>query len=229
MDYGDVLGELTRGLYPKATGTLVTETAVARAKSLAQDDRRPEPMKDNAGFKIGPDFFLDLVIMKKIKNRQINKVPKSAASVDAPAGASASMVAAKLDRIRIIVMIRRDQRSEVCNEIWVVIDINIPLVPAALCLCYGCHYGHDAKVSNSGKPASFQTLYNPDPQSLYPLVTVPFVTLIKGYGSDQPVSEPQSLRKKQLTRVLPSICRNAGKRLYRHLTFTRPTADPAGL
>jgi hypothetical protein len=71
-----------------------------------------------------------------MKNEQINRLPKSVAPVASPLGVSASMVAAKLERIRIIVMIRRNQRSEVCNEIRVVMDMDIPLVPATLCMFY---------------------------------------------------------------------------------------------
>ncbi len=70
--------------------------------------------------------FPDIVLMKTIKNKQINRLPISLAPVDPPLGASASRVAAKLARIRIIVMARRNQRSEVCNEIWVVMDMDIP-------------------------------------------------------------------------------------------------------
>jgi hypothetical protein len=48
----------------EVTVTFITETAVARAESGAQDYLRPERVKDSAGFKIDPDFFPDLVHMK---------------------------------------------------------------------------------------------------------------------------------------------------------------------
>jgi hypothetical protein len=77
--------------------------------------------------------------MKKIKNKQINRLPKSVAPVVPPRGASASRVAAKLDRIRTMVMNRRNQRSEVCNEIRMGINMDIPLMPVALCMfVYSC-------------------------------------------------------------------------------------------
>jgi hypothetical protein len=93
-------------------------------------------MKDTGDFKIGLDFFLDVVIVKTIKNKQINRLPISLASVDCPLAASASMVAAKLERIRMIVMTRRNQRSEVCNEIRAVINIDIPLRRTTLFMFY---------------------------------------------------------------------------------------------
>ena len=95
------------------------------------------------GFKIDLDFFLDSILRKTIKNKQINRLPISLTSVDCPLGASASMVAAKLERIKIIVMIRRDQRNEVCNEIRVVITMDIPLMPATLCMLYLPHFDHE--------------------------------------------------------------------------------------
>jgi hypothetical protein len=62
------------------------------------------------------------------------------------------MVAAKLKRIRVIVMIRRDQRSEVGNEIRVVINMDIPLMPATMCMFYPPHFDHEA--DGCGDPPS---------------------------------------------------------------------------
>ena len=64
----------------------------------------------------------------------MNRLPISLAPVDPPLAASASMVTAKLARIRTIVMARRNQRSEVWDEIRVVINMDIPLMPATLCM-----------------------------------------------------------------------------------------------
>jgi hypothetical protein len=108
------------------TANFIAETAVARSGSQAPDDLKPYRLKDKAGFRIDLVFFLDFVLMKRSKTRQITRLPKSVRSMDRPPGASASMVAAKLERIRIIVIRRRDRRSAVCNEIWVVIDMDIP-------------------------------------------------------------------------------------------------------
>ena len=88
------------------------------------------------GFKIEPGFLPDIALKKTIKSRQINRLPASLASGDCLLAASASRVAAKLVRIRIIVMVRRNQRSEVCNEIGVVINMDIPLILASLCMSY---------------------------------------------------------------------------------------------
>jgi hypothetical protein len=74
--------------------------------------------------------------MKTIKSRQINKLPISLAAVEPPLAASASMVAAKLARIRTIVMARRNQRSDVWGELRVVINMDLPLMPATLCMLY---------------------------------------------------------------------------------------------
>jgi hypothetical protein len=83
-----------------------------------------------------PDFFLDIVHAKTIKDRQINRLAISLASVEGPLAVSASRVAAKLKRIRNIVTMRRSQRREVGNEIWVVvvIDMDIPLTSATFCV-----------------------------------------------------------------------------------------------
>ena len=107
---------------------------MARTGSRAQDYFKPDLLKDIGGFKIDVDFFRDAILIKRIKNRQNNRLPKSLASIICPLGASASMVAVKLKRIRVIVMIRRDQRSEVGNEIRVVINMDIPLMPATMCM-----------------------------------------------------------------------------------------------
>jgi hypothetical protein len=88
------------------------------------------------GFKIEPGFFPDIALKKTINNRQINRLPTSLASGDCLRAASASRVAAKLARTRTIVMVRRNQRSEVCNEIRVVINMDIPLILATLWMSY---------------------------------------------------------------------------------------------
>ena len=107
--------------------------------------------------------------MKTIKSRQSNKLPISLASIDCPLAVSASVVAAKLERIRIIVTARRNQRSEVCNETRVVMNMDIPLSHTTLfmdyLLCFNdevdsFRYQHDANVRNWYPPAGFQTLYN---------------------------------------------------------------------
>ena len=62
------------------------------------------------------------------------------------------MVAAKLERIRVIARARRSQRSEVCNEIRVVMDMDLPLsrleyLPGFGEAC-GFRYEHDARGGN---------------------------------------------------------------------------------
>jgi hypothetical protein len=87
-------------------------------------------------FKPGPDFISDTILMTAINSKPINRLPTSLTPVDCPRATSASMVAAKLERIRVIVRARRSQRSEVCNEIRVVMDMDLPFksprVPARL-------------------------------------------------------------------------------------------------
>ena len=120
------------------------------------------------GFKIDTDFFLDAILSKSIKNRQKNKLPKSLASIDGPLWASASMVTAKLERIRVIVMIRRDQRSEVCNEIRVVINMDIPLMPAAMCMFYlVSHPSRRAHMMYGLHPAGFSSIAPSTSKRLY--------------------------------------------------------------
>jgi len=69
-------------------------------------------------------------------------------------------------------MARRNQRSEVWDEIRVVMNMDIPLSRTTLFMDYlpcfddevGClNYQHDSKVRKWYQSASFQTLYNPLP------------------------------------------------------------------
>jgi hypothetical protein len=91
-------------------------------------------MKDTGDFKIGPAFFPATVLVKIIKHRQVKRLAISLRSVEPPLAWSASRVAAKFERIRTIVMVRRNQRSDVCNEIRVVMDMDIPSMSAMLCM-----------------------------------------------------------------------------------------------
>jgi len=62
-------------------------------------------------------------------------------------------------------------------------------------------------------------------------VTVTFIPFIKGYGSDQPVSEPQSPTKikKELTKVFYSIRRCKGKDFTGTLLSAKKRPDLRGL
>jgi hypothetical protein len=140
-------------------------TTLCRIAKSGRCDHSKEQEKESSdgfsgfhqGAKIEPGFFPDIALKKAIKSRQINRLPTSLASGNCLLAASASRVAAKLARIRIIVMVRRNQRSEVCNEIRVVINMDIPFMPATLWMSYlpcfddeagDFRYKHDANVRN---------------------------------------------------------------------------------
>jgi len=76
--------------------------------------------------RVEPDFFLEIVLVKRSKSKQINRLARSMPPVAFLPGASTSAVAAKLEMIRTTVIVRRNQRSEICNEIRVVINMDIP-------------------------------------------------------------------------------------------------------
>ena len=76
--------------------------------------------------KVEPDFFLEIGLVKRSKNKQINMLPRSIIAVGLPSGVCTSTVAAKLEMISTTVMVRRNQRSEIYNEIRFVINMDIP-------------------------------------------------------------------------------------------------------
>ena len=98
---------------------------------------RSHLLNDTGDCKIGSNFLLDIVHVKVI-SRQINRLPISLLSKEVRREVSARRVAPKLARIRTMVKIRRSQRREVCNEIWAVMDIGVPLMPATFDL-FACH------------------------------------------------------------------------------------------
>ena len=76
--------------------------------------------------RVEPDFFLENGLVKRSKNKHINMLPISIIPLSLPSGACTSTVAANLEIIRTTVMVRRNQRSEIYNEIRVVINMDIP-------------------------------------------------------------------------------------------------------
>jgi hypothetical protein len=81
-------------------------------------------------------------------------------------------VIARLERIKRIVRVRRSQRREAGNEIWVGRNMEEALMCRTLFMVYLLvfedeigvfRYLHDGNVRTWYTPASFQTLYNPSP------------------------------------------------------------------
>jgi len=84
------------------------------------------------------------------------------------------MVAAKLIRIRVIVMIRRDQRSEVGNEIRVVINMDIPLMPATTCMFYlVSDPSRRAHMMHGLNPSGFSSIVSSKANGLYSCFAFP--------------------------------------------------------
>jgi hypothetical protein len=106
-----------------------------------------------------PDFFPDIALTTAINSRQNTRLSISRVALDCLPATSVNRVAAKFARIRVSVMARRNQRSEVSNESRVVMNMAYLLDDGV----DGFRYGHDARVRNGYQREDLQTLYNQFP------------------------------------------------------------------